>query len=207
MNAPKAPPPDVPALRRRLQIALIAALFLGPLALSFWAYYGAVLRPAGRTHHGQLVDPARPLPEVPLATSGGASSVRTLLTGRWSLVYVAAAGCDAGCREVLDETRSIRAALGADATRVRRVLIALAPCCELATLQAAGAEVAVAFVEGEDANRLLAVFPEYGAPVASAERLYVVDPLGNLMMSYAAGAAPSGVIKDLERLLKLSHIG
>lgn len=207
MSPPRPEPPSPPALRRRLQIALIAALFLGPLALSFWAYYGAALRPSGRTHHGQLIEPARPLPEVPLSTTGGASSVRSLLTGRWSLVYVAADGCDAACREALDATRAIRAALGADATRVRRVLLAVAPCCELATREAAGVEVVIAFVSGDEAKRLLAVFPEYGAPVATAGRLYLVDPLGNLMMSYAAGAPPTGLMQDLERLLRLSHIG
>ncbi len=51
------------------------------------------------------------------------------------------------------------------------------------------------------------MFPKYGAPVADARRVYLVDPLGNLLMSYVPGAPPEGMIKDLERLLRLSHIG
>jgi len=55
---------------------------------------------------------------------------------------------------------------------------------------------------------LLAVFPTYdGAAPDAAGRSYLVDPLGNLMMSYPADAAPKGMLKDLKRLLRLSHIG
>jgi hypothetical protein len=35
----------------------------------------------------------------------------------------------------------------------------------------------------------------------------VVDPLGNLMMSYDARNDPHGLLEDLRKLLRLSHIG
>jgi hypothetical protein len=34
-----------------------------------------------------------------------------------------------------------------------------------------------------------------------------VDPLGNLMMSYSPQAPRKGLLEDLKKLLKLSHIG
>jgi hypothetical protein len=34
-----------------------------------------------------------------------------------------------------------------------------------------------------------------------------VDPHGNLMMSYPATGSARGLLKDLERLLRLSNIG
>jgi hypothetical protein len=37
--------------------------------------------------------------------------------------------------------------------------------------------------------------------------LYVVDPLGNLVMRYDAREDPKGLLTDLKKLLKLSHIG
>jgi len=37
--------------------------------------------------------------------------------------------------------------------------------------------------------------------------LFVVDPLGNLMMSYDVRGDPHGLLEDLKKLLKLSHIG
>jgi cytochrome oxidase Cu insertion factor (SCO1/SenC/PrrC family) len=40
-----------------------------------------------------------------------------------------------------------------------------------------------------------------------AERVYIIDPLGNLMMYYPPGAEPGGMLKDLQKLLKYSQIG
>ena len=36
-----------------------------------------------------------------------------------------------------------------------------------------------------------------------SERIYLIDPLGNLMMSYAADARPKGMLEDMKRLLRL----
>ena len=49
--------------------------------------------------------------------------------------------------------------------------------------------------------------PIDGRPVTNAGRIYVVDPLGNLILSYAAAAPDKALLDDLKRLLRLSHIG
>jgi cytochrome oxidase Cu insertion factor (SCO1/SenC/PrrC family) len=203
-------PPDAPrslVLRRRAQLILVALLFLGPLALAFWAYYGVALRPTGRVNHGTLITPARPLPDVALSTPGGASTSLTLLHGKWTLLYIAADGCGSRCGAALADTRAVRLALGADTTRVQRVLLVDAPCCGQSVVAGAGPEVALAWMRGAAATRLLASFPEYGMSVEAAGRIYLVDPNGNLLMSYVEGAAPNGMLRDLERLLGLSTIG
>ncbi len=46
-----------------------------------------------------------------------------------------------------------------------------------------------------------------GGDDATAEVIYLIDPLGNLMMSYAPGAKPKGMLEDMKRLLRLSQIG
>ena len=57
-------------------------------------------------------------------------------------------------------------------------------------------------------RELLAIFPRYDdVPVEDAGRIYIVDPLGNLMMSYARNAPDKALLEDLKKLLKLSHIG
>ncbi len=40
-----------------------------------------------------------------------------------------------------------------------------------------------------------------------AHSLYIVDPLGNLVMRYDTRDTPKGLLDDLKKLLKLSHIG
>jgi cytochrome oxidase Cu insertion factor (SCO1/SenC/PrrC family) len=37
--------------------------------------------------------------------------------------------------------------------------------------------------------------------------VYLIDPLGNVMMFYEAGARPKGMLEDMKRLLRLSSIG
>ncbi len=46
-----------------------------------------------------------------------------------------------------------------------------------------------------------------GTPLDGLDRIYVVDPLGNFMMSYPADADPRGMNKDLTLLLRASQIG
>ena len=38
-------------------------------------------------------------------------------------------------------------------------------------------------------------------------QIYLIDPLGNVMMSYPKDATAKGMQKDLKRLLKVSKIG
>lgn len=202
----KTPPPPPVVLRRRAQLVMIALLFLGPLALSFWAYYGIEYRPAGRTNHGELITPARPLPDAILATAAGATTTTAvLLRGHWSLVVIADGACEHRCRDALGATGTARLALGGDVRRVERVLLVIAPCCE--PVVPADPELGVAWLEGADGGRLLEQFPEEGGAASRTGRTYVVDPLGNLLMRYPAGEAGQGMLRDLERLLKLSHIG
>ena len=55
----------------------------------------------------------------------------------------------------------------------------------------------------EELARAGQAFPAPGR----AHSLFVVDPLGNLVMSYDARTDPRGLLIDLQKLLRLSHIG
>ncbi len=46
-----------------------------------------------------------------------------------------------------------------------------------------------------------------GFPGNRVEHIYLVDPLGNLMMRFPRDPDPSRMVKDLQRLLKASRIG
>jgi hypothetical protein len=59
----------------------------------------------------------------------------------------------------------------------------------------------------QGAMALLETFELDAKQPLDAGRIYLVDPLGHLMMSYEPGDEPRGMIKDLERLLKYSGLG
>jgi len=191
-------------------LAVLAALFLLPLVMAFCTYYGTDWRPSAHVNHGQLISPARPLPAVALpriSLETGAPGVPPIsaapLRGRWSLVYVGGGDCDSACREALYVMRQTRLGLNADMTRVERVFLVSRDCCNRAFLARQHAGLAVLDAGAPPQESLLALFPHQGRE----HTLFVVDPLGNLMMSYDVRDDPRGLLEDLKKLLRLSHIG
>jgi hypothetical protein len=191
-------------------LAVLAALFLLPLVMAFCTYYGTGWRPSAHVNHGQLISPARPLPAVALprisletGAPGAPAATTALFRGRWSLVYVGGGDCDSACREALYVMRQTHLGLNADMTRVERVFLVSRDCCNRAFLAREHAGLAVLDASVPPQESLLALFPHQGRE----QTLFVVDPLGNLMMSYDVRDNPRGLLEDLKKLLRLSHIG
>ena len=175
-------------------LLLLVALFFVPLAASFILYYGMSWRPAGGTNHGELYSPARPLP----------ASTAPLADGKWTLVYAGDGACDEDCHRSLVFARQTRLSLGKDMTRVNGLFLATAHCCDHAYLDSE--HEGLVTLDAETDSTLAAVL----ATLPATERehsLYIVDPLGNLVMRYDTRKEPRGLLDDLKKLLKLSHIG
>jgi len=204
MTSPGSAAADEAAVRSRnlKTVAALAAVFVLPLILSFWMYYGGAWRPAGQSNHGELILPARPLPPTTLRTADGGETALPM-SGKWQLLYAGDGACDADCRHALRVMRQTRLALNNEMTRVERVLLATGHCCDREFLAREHAGLAALDASGAAGAALLAQFP--GGE--RAHSLYIVDPLGNLMMRYDARQNPKGLLSDLKKLLKLSHIG
>jgi hypothetical protein len=186
-------------------LAALAGLFLAPLALAFLSYYGSSWRPARHVNHGSLISPARALPSAPLPRlgAGSAAAAGALFHGKWTLAYLGAHDCTADCRQALYLMRQTRLALNNDMTRIERVYVGAPACGACAQLTREYPGLVVLDAGGAAGAALLAVFPQG----ARAHTLFVIDPLGNLMMSYDAREDPHGLLEDLKKLLRLSHIG
>jgi hypothetical protein len=184
-------------------LAVLATLFLAPLLIAFCTYYGTAWRPLARVNHGELIEPPRPLPPgaLPQVSPAGAAALAPW-HGKWTLVYIGGGDCGGECRASLIVMRQTRLALNTDMTRVQRVFLVSGACCDRAWLgQQAG--VSVLDATGSAGAALLQSFPA----AQRSHTLFVVDPLGNLMMSYDARRNPRGLLEDLKKLLRLSQIG
>ena len=190
--------------RSRTQVWILVGVFFAPLALAFLLYYGSGgWRPPGSTNRGELISPVRPLPNVDLPTRDGAPLAASAWRGKWTLVYVGDGRCDERCRAALTLIRQTRLALNKDMTRVQRIFLTTGNCCARTYLDAEHPGLLIALADNEPGADLLAAFPD-----TAAGSVYIVDPLGNLMMRHAPAAAPTkDLLEDLRRLLKLSHIG
>jgi hypothetical protein len=196
--------------RNLRMVAALAALFFTPLLVSYALYYGMGWRPSGRINHGELIQPPRPLPraDLPRVAAGGDTinalpgTEPAVFRGEWSLVYIGDGSCDASCRKTLYVMRQTRLALGTDQTRLARVFLVTVNCCAKDYLAHEHSGMAVLDATGAAAGPLLSLFPG-----DREHSVFVVDPLGNLMMRYDVRRAPGGLLVDLKRLLELSQIG
>jgi|KBSMisStaDraftv2_1062788.scaffolds.fasta_scaffold70197_3 hypothetical protein len=188
------------ARRRGRQVfLLIGALFLVPLAISFALYYGE-WRPSGSSSKGELITPPRPLETAGLRRPDGTPADAGVLTGKWSLIYIGDGACDAACQTALVLSRQTRLALNNEMTRVQRVFLATDHCCNSPYF--AAQQPGLIALDAAAAQKLLAQFP-----ADRTHSLYVVDPLGILMMRHDASQTTENLLSDLKKLLKLSHIG
>lgn len=184
--------------RKTTVIWLLIAICVAPVVASYLAYY--FWQPSGHVNYGELLEPRR-LPDAALVLADGTAFQWRKLTGRWVLVTADSGHCDAHCYQKLVYLRQIRLAQGKEMDRVERVW--------LITDDVIPKAVAVARFEGTKVIRaagsqLLKSFPVHGS---LADDIYLIDPLGNLMMRYPREADPRRIVKDIERLLKVSRIG
>ena len=193
--------------QRRILIG-IALMFFAPLALCFYLYYGpGHWHPGGSVNAGALIDPPRPLPALAMPLLGGGSTDRNFLKGKWTFVLVTSGPCSEECRRRLYDTRQIRTALDRDMGRVQRLLVSIPEGGDPQFLREQHPDLTTVRSGGE-ADALLARLQEgRTANFKTNARLYLIDPLGNLMMAYGAEVKPKGILEDIKRLLRLSSIG
>lgn len=195
------------ARRQRRLLAGLALLFFAPLGLSFYLYYGSGgWRPGGHVNHGELIDPPRPLPSLALPLVESGQTDPDFLRHKWTLLYLGSGSCGAGCRASLYDTRQVRLALNRDMDRVQRVFLASGDC-DVRFLHEQHPDLITVRLTPA-AESLLRLLPSIGGvSPENAGGVYLIDPLGNLMMSYAANARPKGMLEDIKRLLGLSQVG
>jgi len=191
-----------PNPRNRRPLLWLLLLFLAPLAFSFWLYYGSSWRPGSTTNNGELLPP-RVLASQPMPLAAGGQTKADWLSGKWSLVVVGNGACDVACQQTLVYARQTHTGLGRLNVRVQRVFLADGGCCDRDYLQREHAGLIAIDAAGSAGRDLLSMFPG-----DDRERMiFIVDPLGNLMMRYDSRLDPKGLRTDLKNLLDLSHIG
>lgn len=197
-----APSADPSRIRRaRLKLLGVLLVCMSPVLASYFFYY--VMPPSGRTNYGTLIEPQRPLPELRLADTAGKPYRIATHLGQWVLLQVDAGACAAPCAAKLYALRQQRTMTGKQRERIDRVWLvsdATPPSAELLR------EYDGTFVLRADPAELAALMPvEPGRRIE--DYLWVVDPMGNLMMRFPADGDPGKIRKDISRLLRASRVG
>ena len=124
--------------------------------------------------------------------------------GKWLLIHIVTERCSDECREVLFLTKQSRKALGKNAARVRRIAVA---SHELT-------EPFMQLIISEHKSLSLTVDSQVVDALSSAIQndaianfVFLMDPLGNVMMYYTPEILGKPLLQDLRRLLRVSRIG
>jgi cytochrome oxidase Cu insertion factor (SCO1/SenC/PrrC family) len=193
---------DKSVRRGRWKLFAILLVCASPILLSYFTYY--VIKPTSRTNYGTLLDPRDyPIPGLGTATLDGKPASLANYQGKWIMLQVDRAACTETCRKKLYDMRQLRLTQGKDMDRIERVWLITdnEPLDTMLMREYEGTRLLRA-----KADLVNAWLPVEAGTVAS-DHIYMIDPLGNLMMRFPKDADPNRIKKDITKLLKASSIG
>jgi cytochrome oxidase Cu insertion factor (SCO1/SenC/PrrC family) len=182
---------------KMLGILLVCA---APVFLSYFMYY--VVRPDGRTNYGMLLNPPADASQLNVTDSDRSTTLASL-KGKWLMISVGPSTCDVTCVERLYIARQVRETTGREKERIEQVW--LVTDNGQASKQILDAYPQVRQLRAEQAAIAKALPTEASSSVS--DHIYVVDPLGNVIMRFPAKPDPSKMKKDISKLLRASRIG
>jgi cytochrome oxidase Cu insertion factor (SCO1/SenC/PrrC family) len=194
--------------RSRIKIVMVAIIFLAPVvAATLWNLFGGP--PAKTMNYGELIQPARPLENVEFRTPGGDRVAIDTYKHKWLMVTFGTGVCDKLCEENIYKMRQVHIATGKHHERVKRLLIVTSKVSNnLQKIMKAYPDMSVATGSAKAIQNLAdQLRTKDGTALDGLNRIYLIDPLGNFMMTYDSNADPGKMRRDLGRLLRVSHIG
>ena len=198
--------------RGRWKLLLVLAVCAAPLIFSYIAYY--VVKPSARNNFGALIDPREhPIPALQATTLDAKPASLDAFKGKWIMLKVGPSACAKDCMDQMFAIQQLRSMQGKDMERIERVWL-ITDAAPLETMLIRQLEdVHMLRAPADVVAKWLPV--EQGAN--AADSIYLIDPLGNLMMRFPpvpAGAAEADKVKhyakikkDIGKLLKASAIG
>lgn len=177
--------------------------FITPI-IAVVAMYKLDWRPKGESI-GELVVPARLLTmHYAFMSSDGSVVKPDLWKDKWSMVYIADS-CEKKCHAKLHHMRQLHTSLYKEIPRMQRVFIT--PSQEVSAIKQDYPDMLVINQPDTEVPALSDQFNLNDTSSLQADRIYLVDPLGHLMMSYAPDTDPALIRKDVIRLMKYSWAG
>lgn len=192
-------------------LILVLLVSLAPVIAAFLVYYNPQWRPDGNVNYGTLVEPQRPMPsaeQLPLTTLDGEPYDFNDLRGQWLLIAADGAACPEECAKKLYILRNTHAMTGKNVERLNRVWFITDDAEVPQKVLDAYIGTVMLRVNPDDLAKFLTVPADSAnAQEALAQPLWIMDPLGNLILEYPKDPEPLKVRKDIGKLLHTSRIG
>nr|MDT0253449.1 hypothetical protein [Endozoicomonas sp.] len=190
-----------PKKNSRLQLALVVLIPSIAMAMAWLMYFTGLGVPDGRTNKGELLLPPAQFSALNLQ-DGDATVDPDDTEGLWRVVVFGSTRCnESQCQESLYKTRQVHIALGKDADRITRFYIA--PGKPEPSDQLESEHPGIYWLKADNKN----IQKTLGLLQWPENRIFIIDPFGNLIMGYQVGQPGGDLLKDLKKLLKASNIG
>jgi hypothetical protein len=186
----------------RRKMFVVLAICAMPIIASYFTYY--VIKPQSRTNYGELIDPrAYPIPPIGATTLDGKPASLDAYKGKWIMLQIDSGDCEQACKQKLLDMRQLRLMQGKEMDRIERVWLVTddKPIETMILRQFDGTHVLHA--RRDAVNAWLPV--DQGT--TPSDHIYIIDPLGNLMLRFPKNADHDKMKKDIAKLLKASRIG
>ena len=197
--------------KNRRRLILIILVFCMPLIVAWFVLKNIdTLKPSGTRNHGELVQPARPLVDFELQQMNKQKFSLADVKGKWSFFYFAGSACNDICQKTITKMHQARLGQGKEMSRLRHFYVKVDNAeldQQTRDLLAPLNDFHVLSGDSKAMTGLLAQFKATGYPPEEEGRIYLVDPHGNIMMTYTKTSVLIDLLKDLEQLLKYSQIG
>lgn len=186
----------------RVQIVMIFLVFAAPVVGAF------IYEPNKFNNYGDIYSPVRPVSNLLMQGPDGVVELDSMRR-QWIFLITAKGECTQACENNLLKIRQIRFMQNNNMLRIRPVFIHTGLSTAVGEdLRAKYVPVENYAIENRDFEQWAKVLRLDDVPEeAQQDRFYVIDPAGNLMLSYPATAEPARIQKDIKRLLKTSQIG
>ncbi|MGB7814926.1 MAG: hypothetical protein WBL28_01090 [Methylotenera sp.] len=191
--------PDNQQRKGRIIFVLMTIFFVVPIVV-VTIMYKLNWMPTGQSY-GELIMPPRLIEQPETLKDSDGKVASRFWSDRWNMVYVTDI-CEQTCKEKLHTMRQLHVSLYKDISRTQRVLITNTQ--DVSKIKADYPDLIILNQSAGDIKKLSQQFSLDNEVAAQTNRLYLVDPLGHIMMSYQATTPAADIRKDLIRLLKYS---
>ena len=181
----------------------LIAVFVAPIILGTLLFFNLEKLgfEKGAVNYGTLIQPAFPAQLHDLMQDGKAAVREDTLAKKWTMLYIEPDKCDQACLSRLKLIKRVRLLMNEQMRRVRTVLVSNKEVGASVSAKD-NPDLVLAHVDMES-SEFLKQYPDL-----DKTPIYLLDPLGNLMMYYPQENPDiKKVIKDLLKLLKYSHLG
>lgn len=195
-----------PQRRGRWTLVLLFAIGVLPMILAYGLYQQTIANGEvwKTTNHGNLVTPAQPVQSFTVLTADNIQRGLSDLETHWTLVQFGGRQCTEPCRQTLYNLRQLHTLLNKDQDRLQRWLVVEGQAAAFTDIEQIRSSYPLLTIAALVEGQLLAQLSEIGS---LNETLYLIDPMGNIMMTFPVSMEPKKMLKDIKKLLRISQVG